>query len=498
MRGAVISYADKVRSFSTNARLFLLSTALGSLQSGILQVVLALYVVALDHGRDFLGVMTGLGALVTGIASLPAAAVARATGHRKALLVGTAIAASGALGISLSSARTWLLLFQGILGAGTAFIFVNTAPFLAENSSDTERTYLFSVNGTMLLAVAVVGNSLGGTLPNAFGLAVPGWASSSPAAFRAAMLVGVAFIAASALPLLSMREAQHQGGGAASEGPALAGEWSPGRVSGADCARGSEGVRCRAARGARSGRHRLRLMGQFVTTSAVTSLGAGMMVPFLSVFLADKGASSSFIGAVFAGSMVMTTLGTVVAPVLAERWGKVKTVALTQIASTPFLVAMALSGNLLLAVPAMLVRSALMNMSAPVDGSFSMEAVDASDRAVLSSLRGMSWNLAWAGGSVLGGMMIERSGYAAPFLVTAILYLASALLYVLFFSKLDSRRSGQAGQSPQKGRSGRSGRSGRRGPGGPSDHTGRAGRAGYTGHAGAAPRGRRGEWLRSQ
>jgi len=419
---AISSYVRKVRSFSTNAKLFLLSTALASTQSGIFQVVLALYVVALGHGRDFLGAMTGLGALVTGLVSLPAAAVAHATGHRKALLVGTAVAVLGALGISLSCARASLLLFQACLGAGVAFTFVNTAPFLAEHSSDAERTYLFSVNSTMLLAVTVVGNFLGGTLPGAFGALAPGWGPSLPAALRAAMMVGVVFLAASGAPLIAMKE-------------------------GRTAEMREEAPHFEGRAGGRMKRH-IRLMGQFVMTSVVMSLGAGMMVPFLAVFLADRGASPSLIGRVLAGSMVMTMVGTLLAPVLADRWGNVKTVALTQIASMPFLLVMALAGNIAWIVPAMLVRCALMNMSGPVDGSFSMEVVATEERAVLSSLRGMAWNLGWAGGSVVGGVMIERFGYTMPFLITACLYLASALMYVLFFSQMELRRSGVAGGLP--------------------------------------------------
>ncbi|MGE5592349.1 MAG: MFS transporter [Betaproteobacteria bacterium] len=420
---ALHSYVGKIRSFSTNAKLFLLSSALGSVQSGIFQVVLALYVVALGHARDFLGVMTGFGALVTGIVSLPAAAVARATGHRKALLAGAALSALGALGIAVSSSRDVLLLFEACLGAGTAFTFVNTAPFLAENSGDAERAYLFSVNSTMLLAVAVVGNSLGGVLPDIFGGLAPGWNPSGMAPLRATMMVGVVFVAASAAPLMALKE------------------WSSREVR-EDASRLPDGSRSRT-------KAYLVVMGRFVTTSVVTSLGAGLMIPFLPVFLADKGASPPVIGLVFAGSMVMTMAGTLVAPLLAERWGSVKTVVVTQIASVPFLVAMALAQDIEVIVPAMLLRSALMNMSGPVDSSFSMEAVSARDRAILSSLRGMAWNLSWAGGSVAGGIMIERFGYAVPFLMTATLYLASAIMYVLFFSKLELRQSRMAGDYPR-------------------------------------------------
>lgn len=433
MRGSVPtvlhSYLDKIRSFSPNAKLFLLSSALASVQSGIFQVVLALYIVALGHARDFLGVITGFGALVTGIVSLPAAAVAHATGHRRALLAGAILSSLGALGIAVFSSRDVLLFFEACLGAGTAFTFVNTAPFLAENSGDAERAYLFSVNSTMLLAVAVVGNSLGGALPEVFGRLAPGWNPSGMGPLRATMLVGVAFVAASAAPLVALKESSfHRVREAASRLP---------------------DVSCSDTKA------HLIVMGRFVTTSVVTSLGAGLMIPFLPVFLADKGASPPVIGLVFAGSMVMTMAGTLLAPLLAERWGSVTTVAVTQIASVPFLVAMALARDTAVIVPAMLLRSALMNMSGPVDSSFSMEAVSARDRAILSSLRGMAWNISWAGGSVAGGVMIERFGYAVPFLITATLYLASAIMYVLFFSKLDLRQSRMAGHHPRPRSQGR-------------------------------------------
>ena len=51
---------------------------------------------------------------------------------------------------------------------------------------------------------------------------------------------------------------------------------------------------------------------------------------------------------------------------LAERYGKVKTIVGTQLASLPFMVYLGFAGYLPLAVAAFVMRAALMNMSGPI------------------------------------------------------------------------------------------------------------------------------------
>jgi predicted MFS family arabinose efflux permease len=62
-----------------------------------------------------------------------------------------------------------------------------------------------------------------------------------------------------------------------------------------------------------------------------------------------------------------------------------------------------------------------------------MEVLPRELRARATSLNNMSWNIGWAASATLAGAVIEHFGYAAPFYITAALYLTAATTFFLAF-----------------------------------------------------------------
>jgi predicted MFS family arabinose efflux permease len=80
-----------------------------------------------------------------------------------------------------------------------------------------------------------------------------------------------------------------------------------------------------------------------------------------------------------------------------------------------------------------LVRTALMNMSAPLLAAYSMGIVPTHVRPLAASLLMLAWNGGWAISAWISGRVQVAAGFTPLFLITATLYTASiVMMYVAF------------------------------------------------------------------
>jgi MFS family permease len=177
-----------------------------------------------------------------------------------------------------------------------------------------------------------------------------------------------------------------------------------------------------------------RTLATLVGPMLVTSVGAGLFMPFINVFYrVAHGSSDSQIGTLLAVGSLAMAAGLLIAPPLADRFGKVEVVVATQALSIPFLVLLGFAPVFWLSGAAYLVRLALMNMSNPVYQSFVMEQVDENARATVASLVSMAWSFGWAFSPVVSGQLQESSGFGVVYGLVIVLYTVAVLLYWRFF-----------------------------------------------------------------
>jgi MFS family permease len=176
------------------------------------------------------------------------------------------------------------------------------------------------------------------------------------------------------------------------------------------------------------------MLTKLILPLLVTSIGAGLIMPFLNVFFRIKHHQPDpVIGALFAWGSLAMGLGLIAAPPLADRIGKIQLVVVTQALSIPFLILLGFSPWFWLATGAHYIRVALMNMSGPVYQTFVMEQVDPSSRATVASLANMAWNFGWAFSPSLSGWLQVHYGFDAAFAGTIIMYTFSTILYWFFW-----------------------------------------------------------------
>lgn len=404
----ISSYLSKVRHFTPNARKFLVYELFLALNAGIYGVIFNLYVLKLGYHEDFLGLLLSIIYVSTGLFALPAAVLCDRIGRKRTLIISSVMLAV-ALALLYTITAGWMLIAMSALyGIATSFSAVAGSPFMAENSSRDDRMRLFSMNSFVYTLAAIFGSLIGGSAPGLL-TNIAGYDVSGLLPYRITLYLSLAAVLITIIPLLMIKEKDR---------PVM------------------------------NSLERYRLVAKVIRTPHIQKLvlvniligiGAGMIVPFFNVyFYKVLTASTGQIGVIFSAGQIIMAAGLLIVPLLVGRFGKVRTIALTQLLSIPFLILIAVTMNIYVAAFAYIMRMTLMNMANPAIASFNMEMVPEQERATVSSLTSMGWNVFLALSTFISGIMMAEANYLLPYLITCLVYFVAAVLYYVFFLRLET------------------------------------------------------------
>ncbi len=397
------TYSSRLRAFRWNARMYLIFTIIFGAAMGVRRLIFNFFVLSLGYDEALLGTMITVHNLTALIAALPMGYLADRLGRKLSLISSTLLVALSVI-IMVAFPKAWILIVINIVfGLGMSISSVTMGPFLMENSGETERTYLFSFGQGLQMAAGFVGNWIGGYLP--------GWMGSffnvsalSSTAYGNALLATSVFAIAGVVPLIMLRNPNLK----LSERSSLA----PMSYL----------------------KDHFSLLSRLIIPSLITSIGAGLIMPFMNIFFRNvHNQPDPTIGTIFAWGSLAMGVGLIIAPVLADRFGKIQVVVLTQGLSIPFLFILGFSPWFVLSAGAYFVRLALMNMSGPVYQTFVMEQVDPQARATVASLTSMAHSFGWAFSPSISGWIQVNYGFRPAFVGTMTLYAVAIFLYWFFF-----------------------------------------------------------------
>lgn len=397
------NYFERVSAFQPNARLYLTSVILTGAAMGVYRLLFNFYVLSLGYDEALLGTLITTSSLTALLSALPMGYLVDNIGHKTALILGTAVLGLAVGGMVLFPAALTFVLMNIVLGLAQSLTGVTMGPFLMENSGEKERTYLFSFTSGLQMASAFFGNWIGGYLPTWIST-LQGSTPTSPSAYGGALaaiaiagLVGI-------FPLLFLRPVK--------------------------IARDKRSVFAPLAYFGQNSR----LLSKLILPMLVTSLGAGLIMPFMNVFFRNvHHQPDPVIGAMFAWGSLAMGIGLLIAPPLADRFGKIQLVVITQALSIPFLILLGFAPWFAVSAAAYYIRLTLMNMSLPVYQTFVMEKVEPSARATVASLVSMANNVGWAFSPQISGWIQVNYGFQPAFAATLVLYILSIYLYWRFF-----------------------------------------------------------------
>lgn len=396
-------YGEHLVAFRPNARLYLIYVIISGIALGIFRLLFNFYALSLGFDEKLLGNLVTIGNLTALIVALPMGYLADYLGRKASLLISGVVVCFSIAMMVISPVQSTLYAMNVLSGAAQSLAAVTMSPFLMENSGDHERTYLFSFSSGIQMVSASVGNWIGGYLPS--------WVAStrsvsavSSIAYGGSILTVAIALAISIVPLfmIKMPRLNHEE-----------------RTVFAPFAYASKNPK---------------KLTQLVLPMLITSIGAGLIMPFMNIFFRlQYHQSDQVIGVLFAWGSLAMGIGLLAAPPLADRLGKIQIVVITQGISIPFLIILGFSPLFWISAVAYYIRVALMNMSSPVYQTFVMEQVDPSSRAMVASLVSMSWNFGWAISPTVSGILQVRYGFGPPFMGTIILYSIAVFLYWYFW-----------------------------------------------------------------
>lgn len=396
-------YGSHIRAFKPNARLYLLNVIITGAVMGVFRLIFNFYALSLGFDESVLGNLITTSSFVALIAALPMGYLADTIGRKASLVLSSALLAFAILAMALWQAEASLYAMNVVSGLAQSLAGVTMSPFLMENSDEKERTYLFSFGQGLTMTMASVGNWIGGYLPTWIGQAQGVSATGSIAYGSSILIAGIGAVIAT-IPLLFVKSPKIARSQRAVFAPFQYAAKNPG------------------------------LLVKFILPMLLTSLGAGLIMPFMNVFFrVVHHQPDTVIGALFAWGSLAMGIGLLIAPPLADRTGKIQLVVISQALSIPFLILLGFSPIFWIGAATYYIRLALMNMSSPVYQTFVMERVEPSGRATVASLTSMAWNFGWAFSPTVSGWLQVKYGFGPPFIGTIILYTVSVLMYWAFF-----------------------------------------------------------------
>jgi MFS family permease len=397
------TYWARVSAFHPNARLYLVSAILTGAALGVYRLLFNFYVLSLGFDEGLLGqliTITSLSALVT---ALPMGYLADMLGRKNSLLLGGATVAAAVGAMLLWPSVLMFYTMNILMGMAQGLQTVTMSPFLLENSGEEERTYLFSLSSGLQMAAAFVGNSIGGYLPGWIATQ-QGVSATSSMAYAGALGIISGAAVLGLVPLFWLKTPILKKSERAFFAPFAYARKNPATLS------------------------------KLLAPMLVTSIGAGLFMPFMNVFFrVAHGQPDPVIGNVLAWGALAMGIGLMIAPPLADRYGKAELVVITQGISIPFLIMLGYAPWFWMSALAHYARLSLMNMSGPVYMTFVMEKVEPDARATVASLVSMANSFGWAFSPSISGWLQVNYGFGPVFALVIVLYSISVFMYWKFF-----------------------------------------------------------------
>lgn len=398
-----LGYVERIHLFKRDARLYILIMSINAFANGINSVVFNLYLEGDGlYSADFIGFFLSISMFATaGISFIAGLFTDRHS--RKRIILLASIISFLCVTIQYITLDSLALISSAILvGISGAFSQVAWSPYITDLSSDEERAHLFGFSQGMSLLAVFAGNIFGGFLPGTFSDIFSLLPESIPV-YRLTLLVTL-IPSGAALLLIFFMSADTPSNTTPRLGFKNVVHWN--------------------------------FIGKYAATVTTVGMGAGVIVMFFNLFFKYQfSASSELIGIIFGINTIVLASGNFLAPALSDRFGKVRTVVITEALSIPFLLMIGLAESLPIAVVGYVARSTLMNMSGPVSNAFFMEGLTKDERATAVGVVRTGDSLVRGIGANIGGWFLAMGMYQTPYFVVAGLYVLAIIMFFSFFKK---------------------------------------------------------------
>ena len=155
LRNVAVTYVERVGSFHPNARLYLLNAIIAGAAFGVYRLLFNFFVLSMNYDETLLGSLITTSSLTALIVALPMGYLADMIGRKTSLLLGSSAVVISVVVMVLFPSPAVFIGMNVVMGFAQSLTGVTMGPFLMENSSEKERTYLFSFASGLSTASAL-------------------------------------------------------------------------------------------------------------------------------------------------------------------------------------------------------------------------------------------------------------------------------------------------------------------------------------------------------
>lgn len=378
-----------------NIKLFLIINIVASFAMGIFNMFVGIYLKEVGYQEQFVGFILSINTFAIAIASIPSAYFIEKIGRKKSFVLGFICIAIGGTFLVIVDNKFFIMIMAVVNGFGLSIKSTAEGMYITENTSEDERVSIFSINFVMSNIGMMSASFIGGMLSSYMSKYV-----NSDQAIVYVFIISSILSLSALVPIKMMKEPENL---------------KPRNLK--ECLHGYIEIINKKVM-------------VFMSYNIMIGIGAGMVVPFFSVYLKySMNISDSIVGIILSISQFGCILGGLIIPILSERIGKAKSVIFCQLISIPFLLSIAFPQGIFIITVSFFMRNGLMNMATPLTQNLSMELVDVRQRTNLSSILSLSSNISRAIGISIGGFLMENCGYNTPYYFTVVCYIVGVLLF---------------------------------------------------------------------
>ncbi len=399
IKDEIKDYFSHLGLFSKNIRLFLWGSFFLGISQSVFFLIYNLFLKDIGYTESFIGHTLSVSSLGTVLFSLPLAYVMPRIKLKRIIVFLPVLLCIFTLWQTFLTDEVSIMISSFFKGIIYTVLGIISAPFFMRNSTEKERSHIFSLSFALGLASGFIGNFLSGIIFKYSGklMTDPVFQNRSALVFSALSGLFAIFY----FLKLDVKNIER------SEGQKIVIADFP-----------------------------LKFIFRVSFPQFVIGLGAGLVIPFVNLFLKnDWDLSTDRISVIFAISQLFMFFGIVVAPVCKKYFGMMRTVVVTQLLSMPFMYFLGFSKVFPLVEFSFYIRAALMNMAAPLITNFMLEKVDEAHQYSANAVATIAWTGAWVFSAYLGGTIIEKYGFKTVFTIAIILYFVSSAMYYFFFIK---------------------------------------------------------------
>lgn len=405
-RRGISEYVSHVKLFSRNSRLYLTGSFLMGVNFHVFQLLLNLYLKQLGFDESQIGYVVSSRAVGMTLIAIPAAILMSRVRLKPILMISCLLFAVFSYFIATYQALLILIGFSVLTGMAFSFYRVAAAPFYMRNSTPVERTHLFSFSFGMMLLAGMVGSIGSGKMV----MLLSGMTGDIILGYQITLYIGIFVALLALLPFMLIKATE------------------PSREE----SRISLSLEQLKQRGG--------FYFKISISNFIIGMGAGLIIPFLNLYFKDRfNLQPDTIGFYYFVVQLSMLAGSLSGPVLVKKFGLVRTVVITQMASLPFMLVLSYSYFLPLAFVAFVFRGGLMNLGIPIVSNFGMEMAEKKEQGLVNALLMVAWTSSWMISAAIGGTLIETYGYTVTMNITIVLYVISTIAFYIFFRSAETK-----------------------------------------------------------